>query len=127
MIVSKKLANAFGRTWHEICLAQYINSPKQLPFAVGTAEHEGFINQQQTLYKATIKKIFRPSATAPIFNVNLYAFTLINKYGTLTIAGGVLERISLHTFPYHTDIHILDSVGNVINTFQNVGNPKFIN
>lgn len=124
--MSAKLENAFGRTWHEILLANYVNSPKTIPFPLGSEADKGFRAQQSTLYKNTVKRIFRPSAKAPLFNVNKHPFTLVNKYGTLTIAGGILDRVSLHTFPHNTNLQILDSLGNVVNTFTNVGNPDFV-
>lgn len=123
--MSAKLKNAFGRTWHEIQLVLYTQSPKQIPFAVGSVEHRGFMAQQETLYKNTVKRIFRPSATAPLFNVNKHAFTLTCTYGSLTIAGGILDRISLHTFPHNTTLTILSASNAHLQTFHNVGNPNF--
>lgn len=124
--MSVKLETAFGRTWHELMLVNYINSPKVLPFEVGSPADKGFRAQQDTLFKNTVRKIFRPSTNAPLFNTNKMAFRLINVYGQLVIPGGLLDRISLHTFPFHTELQLLSPNGSIYTTYSNVGNPAFI-
>lgn len=122
--MSAKAQQAFGRTWYELSLLNLLRTPNTSittdPFPKGSEESKGFNMQGQTLYRQTIKRIFREGKQGGAVYVGRWAFRIVTRHGTVEIEGGMIESISLASFPGNTTVVVLSPTNQ---TYYNLGNP----
>lgn len=118
-----------GRTLHAIHLLSVYglipNSGVVAPGIVpGSDEDEGYQLARMTFFKETIRTIFRTDVTSNTYNVGRQPFMVQSFHGNISVPGGIINNISLSSFPLMTTLTVYNTNGTIRSQYPHAGNPQ---
>lgn len=138
--MAESVSVKMGRVMHDLFLINSINNARQQYSLSALAKSHtpaeikefdaGWKRQQDTLYKATVRRILGDSNKGQSINVQDYPFILtlpqqVNGIFAIYIAGGILDVIHTGSFPPETQLQLLSPMGAQL--FNNVGGIHHVN
>lgn len=133
-VMAESVSVKMGRIMHDLFLINSINNARQQhSLSALNKTHTpdeikdydaGWKRQQDTLYKATVRRVLGDSNKGQSINVQDFPFILtlpqqVNGVFAVYFAGGVLDVIHTGSFPPETSLQILSPMG--AQSFYNVG------
>lgn len=138
--MAESVSVKMGRVMHDLFLINSINNARQ-QYSLSAMQKShtaaeikefdlGWKRQQDTLYKATVRRLLGESNKGQSINVQDFPFLItlpqqINGVYSVYFSGGILDIIHTGSFPPETSLQILTPMGT--QTFHNVGGIHHIN
>lgn len=132
--MAESVSVKMGRVMHDLFLINSINNARQ-QYSLSAMQKthtpaeikefdSGWKRQQDTLYKATVRRILGDTNKGQSINIQDFPIMLtlpqqVNGVFAVYIAGGILDVIHTGSFPPETSLQILSPMGTQM--FYNVG------